>query len=79
MTELVVYVRAACPLCDRLERMMQPTIEQAGHHLTKFDIDEDQQLHDLYTARVPVLTHHGQVILEGRPQADQLEAALARL
>ena len=79
MAQLVMYVRAACPLCDRLEMMMQPAIEQAGHHLSKIDIDEDPQLHDLYTDRVPVLTHHRHVILEGRPPAEQVAAALAQL
>jgi len=76
---LVMYVRTACPLCDRLELMMDPYLKRTGHQLTKHDIDEQQQFHDLYTDRVPVLTHGQQVILEGRPKAAQVEEAMARL
>jgi len=76
---LVMYVRTACPLCDRLELMMGPYLKRTGQQLTKHDIDEQQQFHDLYTDRVPVLTHGQQVILEGRPHAAQVEEAMARL
>lgn len=79
MVNLEMYVRAACPLCDRLELMIYPYLKRISYQLTKHDIDEQQQFHDLYTDRVPVLTHGQQVILEGRPQATQVEEAMARL
>ena len=81
--ELVLYGRANCCLCDRLESLITPHLQaQRGNGnvtLTKRNIDDDAHWQDLYGTRIPVLTHGAKVVLEGRPEPEAVAAAFAEL
>ena len=78
MTELVLYGKADCPLCDRLEALIRPFLA-ADLTLIKRDIEDDQQWLRRYRYRIPVLTGRDQVLLEGRPDPAEVARALEGL
>lgn len=77
---LYLYGHGSCSLCDRLEAMARPTLADRGIDLVKRDITTDRAWMDLYRTRIPVLTtEDGRVLVEGRPQAAEVAAALTGL
>ena len=65
MTELTLYSRAGCHLCELLLEDLLPRIRGRAD-VTVVDIDTDTDLVRAYGLRVPVLAAAGQVICEGR-------------
>jgi len=55
MTELILYYREGCHLCDDMRRELYPFIKQHGFVLIEKDIDTDSELVDKYNIKVPVL------------------------
>jgi hypothetical protein len=76
---VVLYTHPACPLCDRLEALLRPWVDELGLILDRRDIRDDRRWHDLYAQRVPVAEYDGRVILEGRPEPAEVDAAMTRL
>ncbi len=76
MMELILYSHDDCPLCDRLEAMIAPHIERLGATLTKRNIKDNRDWLRAYRYRIPVLTLGDDVLLEGRPEADEVERAM---
>ena len=74
---LFFYTRSCCPLCDRLERLVAPSLAAAGLAYEKKLIDDDATLRNRFGHRVPVLTHGQDVLLEGRPESEQVKGVLA--
>ncbi len=72
----ILYGRRSCHLCDRLEVLLVPHLRKLGATPNKRDIDDDPAWYDLYHERIPVLEYDGRVILEGRPSAEEVAAAL---
>jgi hypothetical protein len=81
--DLILYSHAGCCLCDRLEEMLAPHLaalrRRGGVNLFKRDIADDPAWHALYHERIPVLVAGEEVILEGRPEEDEIAAAMHRL
>ncbi len=72
---LILYTRAGCHLCEQAEDLLAlhaPSCEL-------IDVDADEGARGLYGLRVPVLTHGGRVLLEGRIGERELITALASL
>jgi hypothetical protein len=80
---LTFYSRPGCCLCDELEAAIAPGLARLGKTrgvtVIKHSIDGDESLEALYGERVPVLVCAGDVLLEGRPTAAEIAAALAGL
>jgi hypothetical protein len=81
---LVLYMRAGCHLCERLEELIATQLRRPSRigqprELVRRDVDTDENWRNLYGDRIPVLTHEGEVILEGRPEPRDVERALERL
>jgi len=80
--EWILYGRAGCGLCDRLEGLIQPHLGAmptgVSVTLAKRNIDDDVQWQRLYNRRIPVLACGDQIILEGRPSPDQVARAIAQ-
>lgn len=85
---LIFYTKASCPLCERLSLLVEPHLRglarQRGVAWIERDIADDPTWQAAYGQRVPVLacpTASGEesVILEGRPQADDVAASMAQL
>ncbi len=81
--ELTLFGRADCGLCDRLETLIRPHLRRLCVRTTirviKRDITDHPQWHRLYHMRIPVLMCAERVILEGRPEPEQIADAFAGL
>lgn len=81
--ELILYSTEGCCLCERLETLMTPHLDrlqrQAGVRLIKRYIAENPVWLETYRYRIPVFVCDGQVLLEGRPQPDEVEQVFQRL
>ncbi|MBI1336822.1 MAG: hypothetical protein GC164_07660 [Phycisphaera sp.] len=74
---LELFGHIECSLCDRLESMIRryhPTV-----HIIKRDIRDNPEWLTLYRERIPVVTHNGRIILEGRPSEDEVSKAMISL
>lgn len=80
---LTFYTKAHCPLCERLALLVDPHLRglarEHGVRWTECDITTDEAWLARYGERVPVLVCDGRVILEGRPDSDEVAVAIARL
>lgn len=78
--ELILYSRPDCYLCDRLERLIEPHLDRlrqdASVTLTKRCVTDDPGWQERYGLRIPVLTCGQRVLVEGRPEPDQVARAL---
>ncbi len=83
MIEIVFYSGIHCSLCDRLDQLIRPHLEDLRRHtpveLIKRDVGDDSDWRRLYATRIPVLTCGGKVVLEGRPEPEQVAQAFACL
>ncbi|MCC6906361.1 MAG: glutaredoxin family protein [Phycisphaerales bacterium] len=79
MADLVFYTRSNCGLCDRLKAMVEAIIDGDGRddlRLVEQDIDGDPGLIEQFRFRVPVVMHGDAVILEGKPDEQEVRQAL---
>jgi predicted thioredoxin/glutaredoxin len=72
--EVVLVTRQGCHLCDDA----LASLRSLGFEPELRDVDSDDQLHELYDWRVPVVLVDGGVIAEGRINPDTLRTALKR-
>jgi predicted thioredoxin/glutaredoxin len=70
--EIVLVTRQACHLCDEA----LGALRSLGVEPELRDVDADDELHDLYDWRVPVVLVDGRVIAEGRIDPESLRRAL---
>lgn len=79
MADLLFYTRSHCGLCDRLKAMIDAILADDGRddlRLVAIDIDADPGLIEQFRFRVPVVMHDDAVILEGRPDEQEVRHAL---
>ena len=79
MADLVFYTRSNCSLCNRLEAMIAAVIDDDGRsdlRLIVIDIDDDPGLIEQFRFRVPVVMHEDAVLLEGKPDEQEVRQAL---
>lgn len=82
MADLLFYTRSNCGLCDRLKTMISTIIEDGGRddlRIVEIDIDGDPGLIEQFRFRVPVVMHEDAVILEGKPDEQEVRQALAAI
>ncbi len=77
--QLILYGKKDCDLCDRLDGLLHPHIAGRDIAVIKRDIETNQELLKQYRYRIPVLTYEDRVILEGRPERDEIARVLADL
>ena len=66
--------RQGCSLCEEALRLLR----DVGHDPELADVDADDQLHDLYDWRVPVVLRDGAVVAEGKITLEQLQKAVGK-
>ena len=73
---LVLVTRQGCHLCDEALAILR----SLGHdpELIDVDADADDQLHDQYDWRVPVVLVDGRVVAEGKITPAQLEKVIGK-
>ena len=79
MTALLFYTRYGCHLCERLESLLSPYLQNSRFTLTHIDIEDDAAAYDLYWSRIPVLMADNRVILEGKPSEAEVTRAIQDL
>lgn len=83
MRHVNLYGKKACPLCDRIEDAVRPTmqrlVERGEVRFEKRNINDDDAWYDQYWDRIPVLTCDGDVLLAGNPDASQIKHAISTL
>ena len=70
--KVVLVTRKGCHLCDQALDLLH----ELGVEPELQDVDSDDNLHDLYDWRVPVVLLDGRVVGEGRIGPDELRRAL---
>jgi predicted thioredoxin/glutaredoxin len=70
--EIVLVTRQACHLCDEA----LSALRSLGVEPELRDVDADDELHDLYDWRVPVVLVDGRVVAEGQIDQERLRQAL---
>jgi hypothetical protein len=76
MMQLILYSHDDCPLCDRLETMIAPHVKRLGATVIKRNIKTNRDWLCAYRYRIPVLTLGDEVLLEGRPEADEVDRVM---
>ena len=76
MTEVVLYGKAGCHLCDEARAEVQAARERRPFELTEVDVSLDPVLHARYGERIPVLTVDGAEAFEFHVDADELTRLL---
>jgi glutaredoxin len=60
------YSRSNCPLCEEARLMLELVKEDIYFDIEEINIEEDDELHEKYLLRIPVIESKGQIIQEGR-------------
>lgn len=76
---LILYGHPRCSLCDRLEQAIDPWMAANRATLIKRDITTNTCWYQRYRHRIPVLVFNDREILEGRPEAVEIEQAMGRI
>lgn len=79
MPALLFYTRPGCHLCERLESLLSPFLQNSRFTLTLIDIEEDPAAYDLYWSRIPVLVFNDRILLEGKPSEAEVNIAMSAL
>ena len=75
-TELVLYVREGCHLCEQFLLDLTLDFPAVRSTLRTVDVDTDPGLAAVYGLRVPVLAAAGRVVCDGRYDRGRVGASL---
>lgn len=64
MTEVVLYGRPGCHLCEEAREAIARVRAQAEFTLTEVNIETDDALHKRYLERIPVVTVDGEHLFD---------------
>jgi glutaredoxin len=76
MTQLVLYGKAGCHLCDDARAVVADVRTRREFDLTEVDVSLDPALHARYGERIPVVTIDGIEAFELGLSAPELERVL---
>jgi hypothetical protein len=79
MTEVVLYGRVGCCLCDEAREMLVRAQVRYPFALQERDIESDQRLHRAYLERIPVITIDGEEAFELLIDEAELDRRIARV
>jgi glutaredoxin len=78
-SEITLYMREGCHLCEEAKAAILPLISEFGATLREVDIDDDPVLHDRYTNDVPVIFLGSRMLAQHRLDPAQLRRQLQLL
>jgi glutaredoxin len=64
VTEIVVYSRPGCHLCDEALAALEALRARASFTIREVDITEDDSLHRAYLERIPVIAIDGEELCD---------------
>jgi glutaredoxin len=76
MTEITLYGKPGCCLCDEARRAIETVRARRPFELTEVDVSTDPVLHARYGERIPVVTLNGREAFELGLTATELENLL---
>ena len=79
MTQLTLYGKPGCHLCEEAHAVVLQVRERRPFELEEVDITRDPQLEALYRERIPVIAIDGQEVLELVIEGTELERCLASM
>jgi hypothetical protein len=79
MTQVVLYGREACCLCDDAREIVLQARERHEFELEERDIESDDALLRAYLERIPVVTVDGLEAFELFVDAEELDRLLCRV
>ena len=79
MTQLTLYGKPGCHLCEEAREVVLAVRERQAFDLEEVDITRDPVLEAAYRERIPVIAIDGQEVLELVVEATELERALASM
>jgi len=78
VSELVLYGRPGCHLCDDAREILTAVRAEIPFSLQEVDIERDDALHRAYLERIPVVTVDGAEAFELFVDVDELRRLLAK-
>lgn len=60
------YSRPNCPLCEEARLILRMVEEDVQLEIEYINIEDDENIHEKYLLRIPVIISNGKVIQEGR-------------
>ncbi|MCZ8537484.1 glutaredoxin family protein [Paenisporosarcina quisquiliarum] len=60
------YTRPNCPLCEDARLMLELVKEDVVLHIEEINIEDNDDIHEKFLLRIPVIERDGVVIQEGR-------------
>ena len=79
MTEVVLYTRPGCHLCEEARAILERVRADAPFALRERDISADDALHARYLERIPVVTIDGEEAFELEVDEAGLRERLVRV
>ena len=76
MTQVVLYGKAGCHLCDEARDVVAAVRERHPFELEEVDVSTDPALHERYGERIPVLAVDGDELFEFHVDAGELARRL---
>ena len=76
MTQVVLYGKAGCHLCDEARDVVAAVRERHPFELEEVDVSTDPELHERYGERIPVLAVDGDELFEFHVDAGELARRL---
>lgn len=76
MTEVVLFGKAGCHLCDDARAEIEAVRARRGFRLREVDVSLDPVLHARYGERIPVVVVGGREAFEYHVDAQELERLL---
>lgn len=76
MIKIQFYTRPNCSLCEEARLMIQLVSDDMELEIEEINIEDNNQIHELYMIRIPVIERNGIVIQEGRIDYPSLLEAL---
>lgn len=76
MIKIQFYTRPNCSLCEEARLMIQLVSEDVEFEIDEINIENNNQIHEIYMIRIPVIERNGIVIQEGRIDYPTLLEAL---
>jgi glutaredoxin len=64
-TEITFYTRKRCPLCEKAKKMILELKEEWNFSFEEIDIDESDELTELYGIMIPVVQINGEEVAFG--------------
>jgi len=77
-TELRLYTRTRCPLCDELKAQLSRARLRPRCRVVEIDVEGDPELEARHGRSVPVLELAGRALCKGRVELGELERRYAR-